>query len=273
MQTLILAITGLSFFFWGSNNADACQAHVQSYGNQLVQSSIYNPKEKSLGTIIIMPPTGGANFLDQRYASSLCRAGFQAIIITGWLGMDEESLELSVHQRLLQRGQNAITEVVNTLTEAPFVGILGTSVGALHGMTALGSKDQIAAGFFIAGGVPFSRVIGESTQKELATYRKMRMDKLGYKDLYSYSKALSQAIHPELEPLTYQQSLLKKPMGFILAQDDHTVPTYLQLKAVESFNPQPFIEIDAGHMWAIIKAWWFYEETIVDFFLKSARSS
>ncbi len=273
METLILAITGLSFFFWGSNKADACQTQVQGYANQQVHSSIYNPKKKSLGTVIILPPTGGANFLDRRYASALCRAGFQSIIITEWAGMDEESLDLSVHQRLLQRGQNAIAEVVSTLEETTFIGILGTSVGALHGMTAMGSRDQIAAGFFVAGGVPLSQVIAESTQKELADYRKKRMKKYGFKDADEYATALSQLIHPELEPLTYQDSLLKKPMGFILAQDDDTVSTHLQLNAVESFHPQPLIKIDAGHMWTIIKAWWFYEETIVDFFVKSSQQN
>ena len=115
-------------------------------------------------------------------------------------------------------------------------------------------------------------MIAESTQKELAAYRKKRKKKFGFKDTREYTEALSQVINPELEPMTYQESLLKKPMGFVLAQDDDTVSTELQQKVVEGFNPQTVFEIDAGHMWAIIKAWWFYEEAVVDFFVESAQN-
>jgi hypothetical protein len=267
MEYLVLGIAGLMIVIGNTAPAQACQAIHKEYSHTHVQS--YQPKPNSRGAVIIVPPTGGANFLDRRYARSLCRAGFESVIITHWQGIDEESLELSVHDRLLRRGQTAISETLAELGHHSFVGILGTSVGAIHGLTALGSTP-IDAGFFIAGGAPVSQVIAESSQRELALYRHKRMTQFGFQNTAEYQVALAQAIPQDLEPLYYQEILKNKSIGFILAQSDDTVPTHLQQKLVKQVNPLTLLEINASHFWAIVKSWWFYEDVIVDFFINES---
>lgn len=271
MEYLLIGVASLSLILWNTQNAEACQSHTLSLGQNHVEAQVRTPKTYQNRTVIIMTPTGGANYLDRSYARSLCRAGFQSIIITGWKGLDEESLELDVHQRLLQRGQDAIQTIVEYLHPEDFIGILGTSVGAIQGLTALGSMDSLSAGFFVAGGAPVAQVIAESSQEELALYREKRFAEFGFNNNQEYAQALAKKIGPSLEPFSYQEALRNKPMGFILAQSDDTVPSPLQQNVIDRLEPQKVLNINAGHFWTIIKAWWFYENVIVDFFLEQAE--
>jgi hypothetical protein len=269
MEYLVLGIAGLMIVLGNSAPAQACQAVQKEFRHTQVQS--YQPTQTPRGAVIIVPPTGGSNFLDRRYARSLCRAGFESVIITYWQGIDEENLDLAVHERLLRRGQLAISETLEELSSHSFVGILGTSVGAIHGLTALGSTP-IDAGFFIAGGAPVSQVIAESSQRELALYRNKRKTEFGFQSTDEYQSALAQAIPQDLEPLYYQDTLRNKSIGFILAKSDDTVPTHLQQQVVDQLNPLTLLKINASHFWAIVKSWWFYEDVIVDFFVSESWS-
>ena len=55
------------------------------------------PSQKSL---LILPPTGGENFVDRSYARQFTRAGYDVYIVREWTGMLEKSTDLEIHQRL-----------------------------------------------------------------------------------------------------------------------------------------------------------------------------
>ena len=47
-----------------------------------------NPSTKSL---LILPPTGGENFIDRSYAQDFSKLGYDVYILQSWTGMDERS--------------------------------------------------------------------------------------------------------------------------------------------------------------------------------------
>ncbi len=262
------ALTALALFVYHAPLQADCFQQSKKLSPHQVEVSHYEPEPKTLKAVIILPPTGGITFLERQYARALCNQGFNALIIENWDGLNEENLELSLHQRLLTRGQNAI-ETLITQSAYSSIGILGTSVGAIHAATAFGRSEKLKSAFLIAGGGPIHQVIAESGESNLKKVRKARFKKFGFKDLNEYSKALSEHIGPELESIHYKDFIQEKRLQMVVAESDETVQTKFQENWVTEFNPEQVYRIDAGHMWTIIKAWWFYEEAMVDFFKDS----
>jgi hypothetical protein len=252
-----------------SKSHSSCEAEDMVFGSNKVKVSYYSPKN-SLGLILIMPPTGGSNFLDRQYASSLCRSGFEALIVEGWQGLGEKSLSLEIHQQLLSRGQEAIDTVLKNFS-APFMGIVGTSVGALHSATALGRHDELKAGFLIAGGGPIHEVIATSDESTLKEYRKKRKEKFGFESIEEYSQALDANIDDDLDALNFQKAISQKRLALVVANKDETVKTEHQKNWVKAFNPEPLYDFDSSHFWSIVKTWWFHEDKISEFFLEQVK--
>ncbi len=252
-----------------SNSQTQCDSESLQLQEFDIRLTRHQPQNR-LGLILIMPPTGGSNFLDRQYAELLCENRFEAIIVEGWRGLGDKSLDLSIHKQLLGRGQQVIQAVLNEF-EQPFIGILGTSVGALHGMTAFGKDQRIQAAFLIAGGGPIHKVIARSDEETLKMYRKKRMQKFGYSSVEEYEKALSSAIPKELDALTYAETIAEKPLALVVSDDDQTVSTQFQLNWEQAFEPDETYRFESSHFWTIVKTWWFHEEKIKNFFLKASE--
>ncbi len=261
---LIIAISGCV-----SNSQTQCETESIQLQKLELRLTRHQPKN-SIGLVVIMPPTGGSNFLDRQYAELLCENSFEAIIVESWQGLGETSLDLSIHEKLLSRGQQAIQIVLNEF-ERPFIGILGTSVGALHGMTAFGRDQRIQAAFLIAGGGPIHKVIAGSDEKTLKMYRQKRMQKFGYSSVLEYERALKAAIPKDLDALTYSETIVEKPLALVISDDDQTVATQYQLNWEQAFEPDETYRFESSHFWTIVKTWWFHEEKIKDFFVNAAR--
>ena len=229
----------------------------------------YQPKQvsPSQSPVIIMPPTGGSTYLDRSYASRLCQAGIPVTLVLGWPGMEERSVELEIHRKLLGLAQDSLDDVIEEVGHTK-VGLVGTSVGGLHAATALGRNSKVQSAYIIAAGAPIANIIATSDEKTLKEYRQQRMEKFKFDSLEDYAKALSEVIKDK--PLTHAESARKKKLTLIIAQDDKTVLTKYQNQLAESFTPDTVHRLSGSHVWAIIKSWWFYSDDMVDFF-KSTR--
>ena len=87
--------------------------------------------------------------------------------------MEKESLALDIPAQLLVQAQQVIAKVIEEKTQTEdFLGILGTSVGAIHSATALRLYDRIQSGFLILEGIPIHKVIADSNEKTLKKYSK-----------------------------------------------------------------------------------------------------
>lgn len=221
--------------------------------------------------IIIMPPTGGTTFLESRYASRFCQAGFSVYVVSAWTGMSETSVELSIHNRLFGRAQRAIQTLTEYAPEA-FVGLMGTSVGGLHAATAAGHVEGVSATFVIAAGAPVASVIAFTDQEALKTLRQRRMERFGFDSQAAYRDALALEFH--WEPLAFADAARDRPLGMVVVRGDRTVPTPYQEQLREAWRPDVDYSVSGfpvgAHPVGILQAWWFHAQDILDFFLQAS---
>lgn len=229
-----------------------------------VKSSQEKVSDKAL---IIMPPTGGSNYIDRSYAKQFCAAGYDTYIINGWTGMYASSVDLHIHDVLYERGQYAI-KLVSEYIRSPFLGLLGTSVGGLHAAVAANNYERINAVFVIAAGVPIAEVIVNSNQKEMQQLYTKRQKVYQFKNREENLQALKKNFN--YEPIGLSDKYLHKDLGMSIALEDKTVPTENQLKLKDYWNPETVITHPSTHFWGIVKTWLFDSEQIIQFFDRSA---
>lgn len=226
-----------------------------------VEVSRLGDREPSPKSVIIMPPSGGSNLIDRSYARKFCQRGFDAYVMNRWSEDDEYDLDLEIHQRFYERGQRAIGTLLKNL-KSPFIGLLGTSVGAQHSLIAAGSFKKISAVFVIVGGVPIPDILAHSSQEILATARKARFAQFGLNSKEEYARAIDSVFF--LDPL--KRGRPQKKLGMIISMNDTMVPTRYQLKLKDFWKPQKVIISTHNHFFSIIFAWLFHSDEIVDHF-------
>lgn len=275
-----------AFCFW-LNTACALTAPLNCSGQKLsiedgdfsVTFERYAPREPSKKALIIMPPTDGITVLDTGYKHSFCREGYVVYLVDTWTGINEVALELELHNRLLGRGQKAIDGVMTQVKE-PYVGLLGTSVGGIHGSTALGRLPNLQAAFLIASGHPVGSVIARSELGQMQDFRAKRMKALEWSRIEDYERALLETIH--VEPGRYAEAAREKDLGVVIVRDDVTVHEDLQRAVARDLGAKMVIEVSGdsvpgvswvvgggAHVAGIFRAWWFHEEEIIKFFEES----
>jgi len=223
----------------------------------------FYPLQASDKTIIILPPTGGTNLIDRSYARLLCAEGFNVYILDKYTGYDEYNLDLDIHRRYYGRTQRALDLILNEIPEKNSVGILGTSVGALHASIAVGRVDRISTALIITGAADIAATIVDSDQGIMKEARIKRNEMFGFKSRDDYYNELKK--HIELDPLFYKENLPGKKISMVIATKDTTVPFQNQIFLKEIARPARVLELNDDHFWAILKTWLFHR----DFVLKS----
>ena len=228
-----------------------------------VEAVSYKPQEVK-SYIIIIPPTGGTNFIDRSYAKGLCQRGHHVYILAHWTGLDEINMELEIHRRLYARAYRAIGVVLELVPKEAKVGILGTSVGGLHAAIAASRYTQITSSMIILGGAHIPSIIANSDQKAMVDAWKERQKRYGFKNKTEYIEALSQVI--ELEAFDRAMISPPKKFGMVISTGDQTVPTANQERLKSLWLPEHVIYKDSGHFWSILSTWLFEKNFIYDFF-------
>ena len=263
------------FFFmplFFSHSRESCFVQSETLSEGLVELDSYIVQNNERGKILILSPTKGVTYFEKKYAKRLCKKGFSAFIIKSWKGIDEEKIELDIHNRLLGRAQKAILSVLNKKTKAEdFIGILGTSVGAIHSATALGLYPQIQAGFFIVGGAPIHQVIAYSKEETLTKYRNKRMKKFQFQNIKDYVEALDKALIKKVRPLNFIQIAKNKTSFTVTALKDQIVPTEYQKVLSQSLNAEN-LNVSGSHIFSIVWFYLFHKRKVLQFFEKSLEN-
>lgn len=230
-----------------------------------VEAIVIRPEKSYNKTILIIPPTGGTNFIDRDYSNFFCKNGYELYIINHWTDDNEFSLDLQIHERFYVRANQAIKLVLSQIN-SEFIGLLGTSVGAIHALNAIERFSEIDAALLITGGGPIPEIIANSDQADLAQARKKRFELFGFKNINDYTQALQQS-------LSFNR--IKKPanpnlqFGMVIANSDTTVPTRNQIELKRQLAPNYILQINGNHLFAILKTWICYKNEIVRFFEES----
>jgi hypothetical protein len=228
-----------------------------------VEVSKYSDEVAAGKSILIMPPTGGSTFLDRRFAKKFAGAGYDVYIVENWTGLNEKSTDLELHQRLYTRAQKAISLVLNEV-KSTYIGMIGTSVGALHAEVASGKQERINSIFTIVGGAPITEIIINSDQQAMKDLKIERYKRYGFKNDIEYLTALQNAF--TLEPMKLGDLYKKKTYGMVVATEDETVPTETQMKLFDFWKPTYVTKYKSSHFWAIVKAGFFQADEIFKFF-------
>lgn len=270
MKLLFLSLTLLITTFSHSGVASNCQPEPQTLtdGDFQVHLLNFNPGQNQRH-ILIIPPTGGTNFLDRNWGKSFCKAGFAAHILEHWTDDDEYKLDLGIHQRFYSRTQRAIGIFLKEIPANNFIGIMGTSIGGVHTAMAMGLHERLNAAFVITGGADMPTMIANSDQEMMVAAWNKRKELLKIPDKATYIKLLKDNI--QYEPLILPRKFEGKNLGMILASSDTTVPFANQMKLREYWKPKMIINYSFNHFWTIVLSWFWDSNAVIKFFEESAK--
>ena len=263
---LIAAFPALSACSTFPHSCAPKDIHINSVNGDLIVTQ-YSPASPTQKGLILVPPTGGTNVIDRSYAKSFCSRGYDTYIINDWPRPNEQTSDLELHQHFYENAQKAIEAVMHQMTSS-FIGILGTSVGALHASIAANTMERLNAAFFIVGGLPIAEVVVTSDQLAMRNLRDLRKERFGFKNDQQNIDAIEKVFSLEPERKSPNST---KDFGAVVATEDSTVPTVTQQKLVDHFKPSVLITIHNGHFWTVIKTWLFHSDEIIDFFDKSSN--
>lgn len=270
----VLSILLFASLIWSSCSSFGGRSYTVNqvkFGTAEFQVDVakYSGAEPSNKSLLILPPTGGENYIDRSYARDFSSLGYDVYILQSWTGVGELSTDLEIHQRLYSRGQKAI-ELVLKQINSPYIGLLGTSVGALHGAIAAGKKNKLNSVFIITGGAPIAEVIVLSDQKAMLELKQNRKDRFGFKNPEENKVAIDKNF--SLEPMQLGDGFKEKDLGMVIAEKDETVPTATQQNLKNYWKPKKVIAHSTGHFWGIVLTWLIDEKEVIQFFETKANS-
>ena len=246
--------------------------------NFQVRYQEYAPKgEAKSFRAVIFPPTGGATTLERSYAKKLAAKGIPTVIIEDWSGFDEMATDAELHDRHIGRAKKAFTTLSEKLP-GPYR-LLGTSLGGMYVAAIAAENESVEAWATIASGAPFSFVLSRSDQSGPKGVREERKPlwKFETEDEYEamLGSAISQDILPPRLPVIAAPGAEGAPSAgvkwnqkrilVVVCTEDTTVPTESQELFWKELPNAKRIDITAGHVWGIIRAYWSHGDEIVDF--------
>lgn len=254
------------------HHKSACQPQSSTLNEKdfAVEITTYLQSSAADKTIVIIPPTGGTNLIDRSYAKRFCDEGFNVYIVNDWSRPNEKTSNLEYHQIFYTNSARALGMVLGQI-QTHFIGVLGTSVGALHSIVASAKFKQIDAVYSIAGGFPLSEIAVKSDQDAMRDLRAWRLKHYSLKNDEEYLQALKAKF--ALESETLNSIDLNKKYGLTIVDQDTTVPVATQLQLKELWHASSIVHITGGHTYGIIKMWLFHTAELVNFFKEAYLTS
>ena len=250
-----------------------CKARVNTLVNNNFEVIIHeyasHKNSKNKQAIIIIPPTGGKNFIDSNFAKYFCRNGIDSYILVNHTDDDEYNTDLEIHNRIMVRSQKALLMIFNSL-KGYDIGLLATSAGGIIANIGMGVPDitqRISSYFSIVSGTPLCSIIAYAGEKTLKKVRKIRKEKYNFKSDEEYEKASCKAVTwkvPDKLPAHIK-------FGTITSNDDMTVLSKYQKRLVDNWKPKVNYELSTGHILTVIRSYYFYKSDILSFFKKTIK--
>jgi hypothetical protein len=220
-------------------------------------------------TVLVLPPMGHENTLDRFYARNLCAAGIGAALVKDWSGDDEMVEDMASHHRGQLRARVALTSVLDFVPG--HVGVLGASIGALHGSMLFASEPRVRAAVLIVGGGPLWSVLARSGMSKLERLRAKRMRKLGLDSIEAYEAALRAQL--PLDTTRFLPLARGKQAFMVIGLQDEVVKPETQFALWRALGKPEKREIDSGHIMTVIKAYTRHHQEIEDFLARVLTGS
>lgn len=253
------------------SHVQVIEKSIQEADGFFVEYEEYRSKKSSENNtegkrgVVILPATGGSNFLDRQYAKSLSSRGAIVKIITSYSGDDERSYDLQVHERIHRKALRALDAVLKTYDSSQKVSLFGTSLGGLYASLATISTPLFERVLVIGAGVPIPDIIVESDLDSMQELRDIRFKLFGFESDDEYIRALRE--NYSIDPLLSEQKIASIPQAMVILRKDKTVPADSQYRLRKLWGPEWELELDRGHFWGIISVWLFHSDKVEDFLL------
>ena len=225
-------------------------------------------------TIIVVPPTGGVNNLDEGYSSTFCTEGFRVLLVYGW-EFDDSSLGLELETQNIAslRALVALKHVVEYAnpTREKQLGVFGTSLGGLMASLLVGEDRRVAAaGLVVAGGI-MPEIVAHTDEKNMSRLREARFRAYGYRDEMEYEAALRQVMRYDNQDLA--QYTGAKPIWMSIALEDTKVPTKNQFDLQRAWNTraEDTMRVSGSHVEVIMRTFFAYRNDVTKFFQRELQ--
>jgi hypothetical protein len=232
--------------------------------------TLKNEAKKKNKALLILPPTGGKNIIDEGYALNFCRRGFDVFILErSWETSGYSSLDFNIHQDYQTKIQKAFRSMIMTIDKMGYskLNVLGTSAGSIDMNVTLGIPEvasKISSYFNIVAGVGLCEIIATTGEKGLRALRKRRMKELNIGSMKDYQDKICDALK--------WQSAQTLPehikFGAIISMKDETVATKFQLEMVERYKPSVLVKSDFNHFYTVVSSYFLHKYKIINFFKK-----
>jgi hypothetical protein len=243
---------------------------------------VYAPERPvTQGQAIIVPPTGGENFLDRHLSSELCKAGITAFTLNYVSAYPVVTLDLSVHDLATEE---FLAQLEKTLRYFPNpTVIVGSSLGGLLSSIAYGMASQAGftngfplsfqptqtiallrgASLTVSGG-ELAGVLADSQVDGVVAQRKLRMTHDGL-NRNQYEEELNKEIR--LDTLALANPKAAKSVQFFEGLLDEDVPTQYQNNLWSAWGKPNRESFPLGHKETIFLVYELRSCAIRDFVL------
>jgi len=223
--------------------------------------------------VIVFPPVGGKNPLDQEMAETFCEEKVAAFIPT----TDFTGLESPVpppgedHNHALFRVVSFV-RAVSTFSEdeeglnSEKLGLMGASLGGILSSFAMSVVPEVSAGFFIAAGGDLPSILAHSRQSKVEKLKRVRYQEQGFLNDGAYEAWLREKL--SYDTLDFTDEVPTESVEMILSLSDKSVPTVNQWLLHKAFGEPNVTTSKRGHIQTIFHSL-FHErdrEEIVEFF-------
>ncbi len=230
-----------------------------------VNLQMYVPNRKSLGdeevpVVFILPPVGGANFLDRNMAETFCDNKIAAIIISNdFANIDSQSngslLPPEDHGQALHRAVAGVKATMAMVTDdlnlnQKKMGIFGASLGGILGSFAMTTQKEIAAGYFIVAGGDIPNILAHSQQEDVARIRRKRMAAENIETKEEYETYIRNYV--TLDPIDLGLTMLPETIKMVISKRDDAVPTENQYNLHQAFGEPEADYSNDGHVDTVV---------------------
>ncbi|MCO4755264.1 MAG: hypothetical protein KC478_12335 [Bacteriovoracaceae bacterium] len=270
-----MAYAFLLLFMLNASDPLACTKERTKLANN--ESLIeYTPDKRTvLGQTLILPPTGGANFIDKKLARGLCRRGHKVYILN-YTQPNSVVKDLNIHDELTLRVFKTVNLFLETHPEP--TAIYGSSLGGIYAsaMFSYGKKysdqwpnfSKLKTFVGTVTGGPLHEILTYSTTSDVKKQRKLRFSSDRYKSLDQYNQSLKKAIN--IDPLEYASP--SKDVLLYISTQDSGVPARTQYNLADAYNAKVERIRWFGHAFAISMVGLTKAGEISNFIKKSASS-
>jgi hypothetical protein len=230
-----------------------------------VEMKLYIPNRSRLGdeqvpAVIILPPTGGMNYLDRQTAETLCDYNMAAIILkTDFSNIvaqaEGDLLPPEDHEQAFYRVAAGIKAVMAMVAEdenmdSSKVGLFGVSLGGILGSFVMSTQPNISAGYFVVAGGDIPEILAYSEQREVSAIRRKRMREQGFETKEEFENFLRE--HIPFDPMDMAPMMLPETLRMVIANRDDVVATENQRALQEAFGNPQTMYYESGHTQTVI---------------------